>query len=251
MTDTPSTESSTTEGQVPPLQRFFRALGPAIIVACVVLGPGSILTASKVGCQYGYQLVWVPLVAGLLMVSAVALAARLGVTCDQTPCSELATGIGRPAALLVGVCVFLIATCFQFSNNLGVLAAIEPLFPEAREWSNWLLVGGNLVVIAALFGMKRLYLPLEKLMMILVGVMLIAFAANLFYAQPTAGTSAAGVRAEPARLADRESGADHRRTGRREVGTRYVAAVDRSDRDHVFDRRSVLPGVPRAGEGMG
>ena len=39
--------------------RFFRALGPAVIVASVVLGPGSILSSSKVGAAYGFSMVWV------------------------------------------------------------------------------------------------------------------------------------------------------------------------------------------------
>ena len=51
---------------------IFRSLGPALIVACVVLGPGSILTSSKVGCQFGYSMIWLLLLAGLLMVGAVA-----------------------------------------------------------------------------------------------------------------------------------------------------------------------------------
>ena len=35
------------------------SIGPAILIAAVVLGPGSILANSKVGWQYGYDMVWV------------------------------------------------------------------------------------------------------------------------------------------------------------------------------------------------
>ena len=38
---------------------IWRAVGPAIITASVVLGPGSILSASKIGYQHGYAMVWV------------------------------------------------------------------------------------------------------------------------------------------------------------------------------------------------
>ena len=38
------------------LRRFFLALGPAVIVASVVLGPGSILSNSKVGAAYGFAI---------------------------------------------------------------------------------------------------------------------------------------------------------------------------------------------------
>ena len=164
---------------------FARALGPAIIVACVVLGPGSILTSSKVGCQFGYDLVWVLVGAGMLMVGAVATAARVGVSFEGTPCSELASRLGRPVALLAGVSVFLIAACFQFSNNLGVLASIEPLIDPSSGLQKTLLVILNGALVACLFGFRKLYQPIERLMMILVGMMLLGFAANLLMARPS------------------------------------------------------------------
>ena len=70
--------------------------GPALIVAAVVLGPGSILTSSKVGCQYGYGMLSVVAMAGLLMVGATALSSRLGASLDGSLCDELAANVGRP-----------------------------------------------------------------------------------------------------------------------------------------------------------
>jgi len=177
---------------------FARALGPAIIVACVVLGPGSILTSSRVGCQFGYELIWVLIGAGILMIGAVATSARVGVSLEGTPCTELANRLGRPVAALAGITVFLIASCFQFSNNLGVLAAIKPLLePGAGEsgshLQNYLFIGLNVGLIACLFGFKKLYQPIEKLMMLLVGLMLIGFAANLVMAKPSIMSFLAGL----------------------------------------------------------
>lgn len=178
------TDSQTTLDH-PPTRGFFRSLGPAFIIACVVLGPGSILTSSKVGCQFQCQLVWVLVGAGLLMVGAVATAARLGVTLQDTVCTELARRLGRPWAALAGISVFLIAACFQFGNNLGVLAAVEPFATLTPSRRTWILLALNLMLIASLYGLKRLYVPLERLMMILVGLMLIGFAANLCLARPS------------------------------------------------------------------
>ena len=42
-------------------------IGPAIVIAAVVLGPGSIVSASRVACEYGMSLLWVVPLAGLLM----------------------------------------------------------------------------------------------------------------------------------------------------------------------------------------
>jgi len=175
------------------VRQFFRSLGPALIVACVVLGPGRILTSSKVGCQFGYQMTWVLLGAGVLMVATVATAARIGTTLSDSPCQALARRLGRPAALLVGVTVFLIASCFQFSNNLGVLAAIEPLVEIPFAVRAALLVVLNLLAVGCLYGLKRLYAPVEKLMMALVAIMLVGFAANLLLARPSLSGLLGGV----------------------------------------------------------
>ena len=60
------------------MKRLLKSIGPAIIVAAVVLGPGSILTSSKVGATFGMMGVPVVLVAAILMIAMVALSARLG-----------------------------------------------------------------------------------------------------------------------------------------------------------------------------
>lgn len=176
-------------GSQPPAQDvgLLRSIGPAIIVASVVLGPGSILSASKIGHQHGYQMTWVLWVAVVLMVGMTALSARLGILLDGTLCEELARRAGRPFALAAGLAVFLITSCFQFGNNLGVLAAIEPFY-EGKEGSGvlplLLIVNLNVLVIVALFGFKTLYLPVERLMKLLVGLMVGAFAVNLLLARP-------------------------------------------------------------------
>ena len=61
------------------IRATLRSIGPAIIVAAVVLGPGRILTSSKVGAQFGWFGVPVLMVAVILMIGMVALSARLGV----------------------------------------------------------------------------------------------------------------------------------------------------------------------------
>ena len=186
---------------------ILRAIGPAIIIASVVVGPGSILTSSRVGTDFGYGMIWVLAISGLLMMGMTALSARLGVTLDGTLCEELARRAGRSVAMITGVSLFLIAACFQFGNNLGVLAAIEPLVSVAevavenathiseaevsvpREqlftWPVILLVLLNVAIITTLLGFQNLYKPIERLMMILVGLMLIGFAGNLIFAKPS------------------------------------------------------------------
>ena len=181
-------------------QRFrVRDLGPALVVASVVLGPGSILTASQVGAQTGAAMLWVLLLAAAVMAGTVALAARVGVGLAGSPCSELAARLGRPAAALVGVTLFLVVVGFQSSNNLAVVAALEPLFaaePGERfsaAVSLAVLLAVNGLVAAAVFGLRGLYRKLETLMKVLVGVMAAAFAVNLLAARPSVADALRGL----------------------------------------------------------
>lgn len=186
---------------------IFKSLGPAIIVASIVLGPGSVLTSSKVGCQYGYQMLWVIAGASLLMIGMTAFGAILGACGGQTPCEAVAQRFGRSASVAIGLVVFLIVVCFQSGNNIAVLASLGELVPNretvdanvaaadsnaasAATFSRHtvpaiILIALNGLVGAALFGMKRLYRSIERFMLILVLVMLAGFSANLMFARPS------------------------------------------------------------------
>ncbi len=164
-----------------PLLQHLKSIGPALIVASVVLGPGSILTASRVGAGHGYAMAWVLIVAAVLMIGSVALAARLGLTLPDSIGSALARTIGRPFAVFVGLTVFVIIAAFQSSNNIAVVTALEPLLGRTLTTTESVvgLIGFNGLLLFFLFGLRKLYTPLEKGMAILVGLMLVAFAANL------------------------------------------------------------------------
>lgn len=172
------------------LRGALRSVGPAIIIAAVVLGPGSILSNSKVGWLYGHAMAWVVVLAGALLVGLTAASARLGTLMDGTICDELARRAGRPVAIAAGLSLFLVAASFQFGNNLGVLYAIEPFLEgtagaASAAVSASILVGLNAVLVLALVRFRKLYRPVERFVKWLVGVMLVAFAFNLVRARPS------------------------------------------------------------------
>ncbi len=156
-----------------------------MVVAAVVLGPGSILTSSKVGAGFGYTGVPVVITAAILMIGMVALAARIGVSYQGSPCDELASRLGRPVAIIVGLILFLVVALFQSSNNIAMVAGLSPLI-ELATGGKTVGVGGqmtllvlfNAVLIAILYLMRDLYKSVEKLMKVLIGVMVVAFLFN-------------------------------------------------------------------------
>ncbi|MHC4325192.1 MAG: Nramp family divalent metal transporter [Planctomycetota bacterium] len=162
---------------------WWRSIGPALITACVVFGPGSLLVSANIGATHGYQLLWLLILTGILMGTYMTTAARIGVVGGATPCTLLARRLGRPVAAVIGVNLCLICGTFQFSNNLAVAAAAETLVPKLD--AHWILLGFNGLIIIFLFAAKQLYRFLERAMKIMVGLMLLCFVINVILARPS------------------------------------------------------------------
>ena len=168
------------------LKELFGRIGPTVIVAAVVLGPGTILTSSKVGASFGFPAWFLLALSTFLMIGMVALAARLGVTYERSLCEELAARLGRGASLFVGLVLFLVVALFQSSNNMAIIAGLEPLFEDVGDGTLLTSFGPklvvllviNLFVVFCLFRIRSLYAQIERLMKILVLVMILAFTCN-------------------------------------------------------------------------
>jgi Mn2+/Fe2+ NRAMP family transporter len=181
-----------------PRERWWRTIGPALITACVVFGPGSLLISSNVGARYGFDLLWLLVITGVLMGTYMSMAARIGVMGGATPCQLVAKRAGRVFAAVIGINLCLICTAFQFSNNLAVAAAvdtlgIEKLFGDPEQLgertmdfiNSGVLLVFNGLIITLLFSLKQVYRILEKSMKFMVGIMLACFVLNLILVQPS------------------------------------------------------------------
>lgn len=169
----------TTQAPRPP---FWRSIGPALITACVVMGPGSLLISANVGATHRYQLLWLLLITGICMGTYVTMAARIGVVGGASICTLLAQKVNRTFAAVIGINLFLICSAFQFSNNLAFVAASETLVPKLN--TTLMLVVLNAAIITFLFAAKQVYHFLERSMKIMVGLMVFCFLLNLVIAKP-------------------------------------------------------------------
>ena len=157
----------------------------------MVFGPGSLVISSNVGATYGSELLWLLVLTGVLMGTYVALGARIGVVGGATPCSLVATRLGRPFAVLIGLNLGLICSTFQFSNNVAVALAAQAIWPGLS--SAWVLMVMNGVLIVFLFAAKEIYRILERAVKVMVGVILVCFLFNLVAAQPNLGAVLTGL----------------------------------------------------------
>ena len=166
--------------------RGLKGVGPAIIVATVVLGPRSILTSSKVGSEFGLTALFFVLLASILMIGMVVLSTHLGLVYENSLCEELTEHVGRGASVFIGAVLFLVVALFQSSNNITVIAGIEPLFESECDDSvlgptvlrALILISVNGFVIVCLYPMGHVYSLIERAMKVLMLVMVLALVFN-------------------------------------------------------------------------
>ena len=164
----------------PPLKsprKWYQSIGPGLITACVVIGPGSIVTSSKVGARNGFDLTWIVVLSVIFMMAFMQMGARLGAVLKESPGTVIARRAGRWLAVVIGISIFFIASAFQFGNNLGVDSAFKSYVDF-----DYIVIVFNALAIGFLFVFKDLYKAIEKLMMCFVGLMLVSFALNLGFA---------------------------------------------------------------------
>lgn len=179
----PPTDAAWNEVSLPKARAWYQRIGPGLITACVVIGPGSIMTSSTVGANDGYAMLWVVAVSVIFMLVYMTMGAKLGVASKDSPCDLIRTKAGAWLSILVGIGVFFISAAFQSGNNIGVAAAFEA-FIESKQIVAALVVAFNVLAISFLYAFKDMYKMLERLMMAFVALMLICFAINLFMLGP-------------------------------------------------------------------
>ncbi|EHK85619.1 Nramp family divalent metal transporter [Saccharomonospora azurea] len=157
-----------------------RGLGPAFVTAALVFGPGSVTTASSLGAGFGYDLVWAPVLATVLMLCFVDLSVRIGLSTDRGPVGTVAARFGRVIAVVVAFGAFLVTTSFQAGNSVSTGAASQ------------VLLGVDVALFAALFTalaigfvwLPSLYRNLERIMVAIILVMLAIFVVTAILVQP-------------------------------------------------------------------
>jgi Mn2+/Fe2+ NRAMP family transporter len=171
------------------LRRLARRLGPGIITAALVFGPGSLTIASKLGALFEFQLLWVIIAAAVLMMAFTGMGARIGIASDVSLLQRFRLKWGNFAALFAGIGLFLVTISFEAGNAIGAgMAFADAMHTATAPWIVFIVLCG----ISLLF-FKSFYKILEKVMVIMVGVMLVSFLLTLIVAQPHASLVAKGV----------------------------------------------------------
>lgn len=166
-----------------------KAVGPALLLAAVVVGPGSIALNTIAGSLYGYSLLWVPTVSTFFMILYAWLAARIGLVTGETLFAVTREKYGFTVAKLGGVFGFLAILAFQAGNNAGIGFASNALFGyDVRLWA-----GVFTLVAIGFVWLPDLYEKIEWLVRVVVVVMIVAFFGTLALVGFDVGSATVGL----------------------------------------------------------
>ncbi|HEY2477605.1 MAG TPA: Nramp family divalent metal transporter [Solirubrobacterales bacterium] len=166
------------------LTRIWPFLGPAFIAAVAYVDPGNFATNISGGAKFGYLLLWVVFAANLVAMLVQSQSAKLGIAtghnlaelCRERFSQRTSVGLWVQAEVVAMACD--LAEIVGAALGLNLLFGI-PLFPAG------LIAGAGTFGLLAL--QRRGFRKLEAAITALVGVVVLAFAYELFNASPDGG----------------------------------------------------------------
>ena len=178
------------KGEKRGLARLWPFLGPAFIAAVAYVDPGNFATNISGGAQFGYLLLWVILTSNLMAMLIQSMSAKLGIATGKNlpeVCRER-----FPKAVTIGLWVQaeVIAMATDLAEFIGAALALNLLFGIPLFPAGLMTAVGAFAILEL---QRRGFRPLEAAISALVGVIVVAFAFQMFYAQPEADRILAGL----------------------------------------------------------
>ena len=154
-----------------PLSELVKRIGPGLIATGIVIGPGAVTTASMIGANYGYDLMWLFFPIIFMGVTFMMVTNRLAILTGKPTIHAIRQYYGPVAAGVVGCALFLACLFFTMGNISGTGAGMTLIFG-----CDWKL--GSIVMIAVVVYMyfaKNVYSKVEKMITLCIVVMIGAF----------------------------------------------------------------------------
>lgn len=165
-------------------------LGPAFIAAVAYVDPGNFATNMAAGAEYGFLLVWVVVAAVLMSMVIQSLSAKLGIASGMNLAEACRDRYRRPVVRGLWVQAELVAMATDVAEFVGAALGLYllfgiPLLPAAAITA----VASYAILAMQARGFRRL----EAVIAGFVGVIVVAFAVQVFLAKPDPAAVAGGL----------------------------------------------------------
>jgi len=163
-------------------------IGPAFLVTAAFIGPGTVITATMAGANFGFSLLWALLFSIFATIILQEMAARLGVVTQQGLGENIRSSFHQPVLRMVAIILVVSAIvigngAYQSGNisgaSLGLAGIVGTI--EFAGLSVWPTVIG---IIAFSLLWRGDYKIIEKALIGLVGLMSLAFLMTFFITRP-------------------------------------------------------------------
>ena len=162
-------------------------IGPGALIAAAFIGPGTVTACTLAGANYGYTLLWALLFATVATIILQEMSARLGLVTQQGLGETLRIMLNQsvwkwPLFSLIMVALYLGNAAYEAGNLSGAALGIEALTDERRS-----LYRISVIVISLLAGIllwRGSYKQIERMLLVLVAIMALAFIATFISVGP-------------------------------------------------------------------
>ncbi|MEW9584432.1 Nramp family divalent metal transporter [Paraburkholderia sp. DGU8] len=169
------------DGRRKGLRALLPFVGPAVIASVGYMDPGNFATNLQAGSTYGYQLLWVVLIANLVAMLFQSMSAKLGIVTGRNLAQLCREQFSRSVVIAMWIASELAAIATDIAEFLGGALGISLLFHVS------LVVGmgvTGVVTFAILSLDKRGFRPLELMIAGLVAVIGLSYLYELVIAPP-------------------------------------------------------------------
>jgi manganese transport protein len=174
------------EGRRKGVRAFLPFAGPAIMASVAYMDPGNFATNIQAGSTYGYQLLWVVLIANLVAMLFQAMSAKLGIVTGRNLAELCREQFPRRIVIGMWLASEVAAMATDIAEFLGGALGISLLFHLS-------LACGLSITGVVTFALLRLdkngFRPLELVIAALVGVIGLSYLCELVIAPPDWGAA--------------------------------------------------------------
>ncbi len=156
-------------------------LGPAFIAAVAYIDPGNFATNITAGAKFGFLLLWVILAANLMAMLIQTLSAKLGVVTGKNLPELCRDRFSKRTSIGLWIQAELIAMATDLAEFIGAALALNLLF-GIPLFTAGLITGVGAFIILEL--QRRGFRRLEAVIAGMVGIIVLAFALEIFFAGP-------------------------------------------------------------------
>jgi manganese transport protein len=153
--------------------------GPAVVASIAYMDPGNFATNIQAGAKYGYELLWVVLLANLVAMLFQALSAKLGIVTGRNLAEMCRERFPRPVVWAMWVVSEIAAMATDLAEFLGGAIGLSLLIHIP-------LLAGMIVTGVIVYGILTFdrfgFRPIELIIGSLVGIIAICYLVELFIA---------------------------------------------------------------------